>query len=89
MEDKRSIRIVGNYRFTQAQPEDCLKCHNAKWATVLIDSICIDCYRKKVIEKEILEKVMLMAQQSLSPEKHENLAEAIEWLIKNRHLEMV
>lgn len=42
-ESELSIKVVGNYRHSQAEPTDCAKCHNAKWGSVLIDGICAEC----------------------------------------------
>lgn len=47
MEETRIIKHVGNYSYSQATPEDCEICHNAKYGTVLIDKLCLDCYIKK------------------------------------------
>ena len=58
MEETRIIKRVGNYSYTEAYPEDCKVCHNAKYATVLIDGVCLDCLIKKSITIEkILETV--------------------------------
>jgi hypothetical protein len=57
MEETRSIKIVGRYSVGQANPEDCQTCHNATWATTLIDGICLDCfiaYEKSVYAIQIL-----------------------------------
>lgn len=43
MEETRSIGFVGRYSFKQLSPEDCKKCKDAKWATVIIDGLCLDC----------------------------------------------
>ena len=49
MEETRIIKRVGNYSTSQANPEDCNICHNAKWATILINNVCLDCYLKNYV----------------------------------------
>ena len=44
MEENRLIARVGNYSTRQAYPSDCTNCHDAKYATVIIDSLCLDCF---------------------------------------------
>jgi len=48
-EETRIITRVGNYSIGQSYPEDCIKCHNAKYATVIIDGLCLDCYLEECI----------------------------------------
>jgi len=55
-EEKRNIRMVGHYSFRQVEPEACEICHNAKYGTVLIDGVCLECHDKE-IEQAILELV--------------------------------
>jgi len=54
-EETRRIQIVGNYSMPQAGVEDCVRCHNAKFATVIVDGLCLDCWSKKIIENELNE----------------------------------
>lgn len=42
-ENKIIFKRVGRYSMGQANPEDCKSCHNAKWATVLANGVCLDC----------------------------------------------
>ncbi|MBT9166742.1 MAG: hypothetical protein DDT19_00066 [Syntrophomonadaceae bacterium] len=76
MEEERSIRVVGNYRFPQAEPEDCKVCHSAKWATVLVNGICLDCIDNKYEEtwEELREdlrdhRAELVCKASETPDK--------------------
>lgn len=43
-EETRFIQIVGNYSMSQAYPEDCSRCKDASYSTVLIDGLYINCY---------------------------------------------
>jgi len=84
MEETRSIEVVGNYGFSQADEEDCQQCHKAKMGTVLIDGLCIDCFKINTIEAEKVLAFLDMAIESTAPELE--LFDAIEDMIKNRHL---
>lgn len=46
-EETRILKIVGAYSISigEVKPEDCIKCHNAKWGTILIDDVCLDCFK--------------------------------------------
>lgn len=48
MDENRGFMRVGSYSTPQAYPEDCIKCKNAKYGTILIDKICLDCVLKKL-----------------------------------------
>lgn len=48
MEEKKIIRRVGNYTTGYARQEECKRCKNAKFATVLIDDLCLDCYTESL-----------------------------------------
>lgn len=52
MEETRIIKRVGNYSTFQAKPNDCIICNNAKYATVIIDDICLDCTLKDLQHHE-------------------------------------
>lgn len=43
MEENRVIKRVGGYSTMQAEPEECYKCKDAKFGTVIIDGLCLDC----------------------------------------------
>ena len=51
MEETRNIKRVGNYSTSQADTDDCEYCHNAKFATVIIDGLCLDCYLIEAIKQ--------------------------------------
>lgn len=88
-EETRIITRVGNYSTAQASPEDCKRCHNAKYGTVIINDLCLNCRDQKVIEKGILEKVERMAEESLSPDGWNYLEIAFDEIKKNRHIKAV
>lgn len=52
MEETRNIARVGNYSTEQAHPEDCNGCHSAKFATIIVDGLCLDC-REKAFKAEL------------------------------------
>ena len=86
MEDTRTFKIVGGYSVTQADIHDCVRCHDAKYATILIDGLCLDCHEKKVIEKDIIERFVFMAVESIDPDAFDKLEDVLEQLTKNRHI---
>lgn len=82
----RIIERVGNYSTCKAEPEDCQRCHNAAFATIIIDGLCLDCRDEKIPEGLILKQVEQMAEESLSPDGCQALEDAFEELRKNRHI---
>jgi len=42
-QETRVIKRVGNYSTSQAYITDCTVCKNAKFGTVIIDGVCLDC----------------------------------------------
>ena len=57
-EETRIIKRVGNYSTSQATTEDCIQCSNAKFGTIIIDGLCLDCLLiprdERIKELEIL-----------------------------------
>jgi len=88
MEETRIIKRVGNYLTIQANTEDCIKCKNAKFATILINDLCLGCYEEKVLERKIVKDFVDLCISSISPDKMEKLEEVVECLKENRHLPM-
>ncbi len=43
--NEMKLQIVGSHTPPKgdAMPEDCIRCHNAEWGTIVVDSICIKC----------------------------------------------
>lgn len=85
-EETRNIKVVGNYALGEAGSEDCDRCHNARFGSVIIDGICLACRDEKIIEKEVFIKLKRFASQSLSPDTFSNLIEILEELEVNRHI---
>lgn len=86
MEESRIIEIVGSYSKRQVNREDCIVCHNARFATVVIDGLCLDCYGKKIVEKQTIIDVLNLGIPSLSPMGMEKLESALGEIITNRHI---
>ncbi len=86
MEESKTIKRVGNYSTQQANPEDCVMCHNARFGTIVVGEVCLDCYEQKILEKETVIKLLEMAIPSLNPDSFEMLKEILDELCKTRHI---
>ena len=53
MEEERSLKMVGHYSMSQGVPTDCLQCNDAKWGTVLVNDLCLDCFMTGMFVAEI------------------------------------
>ena len=42
------IEMVGSFTAPKgnAMPEDCTRCHNAEWGTIVVDGVCVACLVK-------------------------------------------
>jgi len=66
-EETRVIEIVGNYPKGQADT-DCIMCHNAKFGTVLVDGVCLDCMDILSVRKVQIEAMLrLMCDSENQP----------------------
>ena len=54
-EETRIIKRVGRYVTNQAYPEGCTKCGDAKFGTIIIDELCLDCLLDEV-SREVAKK---------------------------------
>ena len=86
MEESKIIKRVGNYSTSQASPGDCVKCHKAKFGTMIIDGVCLDCYEGKILERDIITKLLEIAIPSLDPNNFEQLEDIIDELRITRHI---
>ncbi len=90
MEERQDLyEMVGNYSIPQADIKDCKRCHNAELGTIIINGLCVECRDAKILEKDLLIKVMLLAQQSLSPIGYGKFEDFIDELIETRHIKSV
>jgi len=55
MESSLDKKIVGSYSIRQGDPGECVVCHNAHWATILVktneygkDYTCLECLLRKI-----------------------------------------
>jgi hypothetical protein len=46
------VRVVGYYTVPEAETTDCICCHDADWADVLIEGICGRCLLEAYHERE-------------------------------------
>jgi hypothetical protein len=65
MESKLKIRLIGNYKVRQAEPEEnCKVCNNVEFADVLIEGVCGKCLlhhydsTKGLFVTDILDKLL-------------------------------
>jgi len=86
MEETRTIKRVGNYSTMQGNPEDCTRCGNAQYGTIIIDGLCLDCFEEKILEKQTLMRIIDLAILSLGPDGWNHLELALDELIKTRHI---
>lgn len=90
MEERQDLyAMVGNYSIPQADTKDCKRCHDAEFGTIIINGLCQDCRDMKILEKDLLMKVMILAQQSLSPIGYGKFEDVIDELIETRHIKAV
>lgn len=85
-EDSRIVKRVGAYTTNQAEQNDCERCHDATWGTVLIDGLCLDCYVGKMKDKDLIRKFQTMCEESLCPETFERFEFVRDELLKTRHI---
>ena len=51
-------QIVGNYRHPTALPNECKRCHNARWGSTLINGICAEClFRQLELNQEEIQNL--------------------------------
>ncbi len=62
METKLKIKLIGDYKISQGEPQECMKCKNAHWGTVIIridddekeNYICIECLLRERFYYQLL-----------------------------------
>lgn len=90
MEERQDLyEMVGNYSIPQADTKDCKRCHNAEYGTIIINGLCQDCRDEKILEKDLLMKVMVLARESLSPLGYGRFEDVIDELMETRHIKAV
>jgi hypothetical protein len=72
-EELRYIGRVGYYSTSQLDPTDCKGCGDARWATVIVGDLCLDCRDKAIIRKTMVAVVDELREFALT---HVNIVEA-------------
>lgn len=76
MEETRVIQRVGSYSTGQAERNDCKKCRDAVWGTVIIDGLCLDCLL--AVQKRALE--LACERIADSDQKYHEATTGDEWV---------
>ena len=101
METNLLLQKVGNYQYTQGEPQDCSRCHNAHWASVIIkgnglsnfitcgdnEGICLECLLRELLyyKSLVLDKYSDAEARAIAYEEPNELLDGLDITKFKRH----